>query len=46
MIILRSQFGSIHSTMDHLIFSFTLKCQLPEKRRVIHWWTADIQLYV
>ena len=26
MIILRSQFGSIHSTMDYLIFSFTPQC--------------------
>ena len=42
MIILRSQFGSIHSTMDYLIFNFTPQCQLSEKRRLIHWWTADI----
>ena len=33
MIILRSQFVSIHLTTDCLIFSFTPECRLPEKRR-------------
>ena len=46
MIILRSQFRSIHLTMDYLIFSFTPQCRLPEKRRVIHWWTEYSMIFL